>query len=141
MALTDARQVAALSVVVRPESGQRGWITKLARSTVNCQDAVDALSAWELVGQHCHGVGDIYDWGKEVKAAIHAIVTDESDMGFGKLYAYRARRDSGNNCISSCSPIAGWNLVDSGWGHIAGGEGRSGHHYCLSHASFRAPLS
>jgi hypothetical protein len=51
MPLNDAQWAAALSSVARPKSGQRGWAAKLPRSAVNCQGAVDALSAWELA---CH---------------------------------------------------------------------------------------
>jgi hypothetical protein len=45
MALTDARQAATLSVLVRPKCGQRGQVTKSARSAANCQGVVDSPAA------------------------------------------------------------------------------------------------
>ena len=51
MVLTDARQVAALSVLARPKCGQRGRITKSARSSANCQGVVDSPTASSF---RCH---------------------------------------------------------------------------------------
>src|ERR1700733_3379592 len=45
MVLTDARQAATLSVLVRPKCAQRGQVTKSARSSANCQGVADSRAA------------------------------------------------------------------------------------------------
>ena len=45
MTLIDAQNMAALSAAVRPRCGQRGRVTKLIRSAIDCQGCVDTNSA------------------------------------------------------------------------------------------------